>query len=190
MGLYYRLSLLRQCKKERTSRIRNTYKARRRHGRFRTTETSAVNITSKTQSILLKIMKLYVPNPQTWVDFFQRVSSSKTSRNQTGSGRRPRVIPVIRVKPEESKHISIKAVLPAEQTTAQAKSELERQDINSRGIVNTNQSNSGRARKRMRSTLDEKAVKRQKKPVAVKRQKKSVVKVIRKKDVFDQDVRV
>ena len=75
-------------------------------------------------------MKLYVPNPQKWVDFFDRVSTGKANLNQSGAGRKPRVITVDQLKPIEDKKLSIKAVLPSEQTAAQAKSELERENIN------------------------------------------------------------
>ena len=78
-------------------------------------------------------MKLYVPNPQLWVDYFDRIT--KGTSNQRGGGRRPRII---MVKPSrkkgEDRRISIKAVLPTEQTTAQAKSELVREDINPKNV--------------------------------------------------------
>ena len=76
-------------------------------------------------------MKLYVPNPQLWVDYFDRVS--KGTSNQRGGGRRPRII---MVKPSLKKdlHVSINAVLPTEQAAAQAKSELEREDINPKDV--------------------------------------------------------
>ena len=92
-------------------------------------------------------MKLYVPNPQKWVDFFDRVSSGKTSLNQSGGGRRLSVIPVDYSHPGEGKVYPIKAILPAEQTTAQAKSELERQDINPAKVVDTIHSSSGKRRR-------------------------------------------
>ena len=73
-------------------------------------------------------MKLYVANPQKWVDFFGRVSSGISTLNQLGRGTRLSVIQVDDSKAVDNKVCSIKAVLPAEQTTAQAKSELERED--------------------------------------------------------------
>ncbi|XP_052761972.1 uncharacterized protein F54H12.2-like [Mya arenaria] len=100
-------------------------------------------------------MTLYVPNPQKWVDFFDRVSSDKTSLNQYGGGRRLSVIPVDYSKAIDDKTYPIKAVLPAEQTTAQAKSELERQDINPASVVDMLQSSSSSQRrgiKRKRSS--------------------------------------
>ena len=33
-------------------------------------------------------MKLYVPNPQVWVDYFERVGQASSS-NQRGGGRKP-----------------------------------------------------------------------------------------------------
>ena len=78
-------------------------------------------------------MKLYVPNPQLWVDYFDRVT--KGTSNQRGGGRRPCIIMVNPSrKKEEGRRISINAVLPTEQTVAQAKSELEREDINPKDV--------------------------------------------------------
>ena len=73
-------------------------------------------------------MKLYVPNTQLWVDYFDGVS--KGTSNQRGGGRKPCIITVKPQKRKDDQYVSIKAVLPTEQTAAQAKSELERQDIN------------------------------------------------------------
>ena len=70
------------------------------------------------------------------MNFFERLSSGKTSLNQSGAGRRLSVIPIDELKSVESGEVPIKAVLPAEQTTAQAKSELERRDINPASVVN------------------------------------------------------
>ena len=93
-------------------------------------------------------MKLYVPDPQKWVDFFDRVSDGKVSLNQTGGGRRHSIIPVSAgTLSETNKVFPIEAVLPAEQTTAQAKSELERQDINTSEIAHLYQSSAGDQRK-------------------------------------------
>ena len=92
-------------------------------------------------------MKLYVPNPQKWVDFFDRVSSGKASLNQSGGGRRLSVIPLHNTSPGSDKEYPIKAVLPVEQTTAQAKSELEREDINPAKVVNMIHSSSGKRRR-------------------------------------------
>ena len=85
-------------------------------------------------------MKLYVPNPQKWVNFFSKVSSGRATLNQLGAGRRLSVIPVDESKAADEKPYSIKAVLPAEQTTAQAKSELQRADINPASLLNMPQS--------------------------------------------------
>lgn len=95
-------------------------------------------------------MKLYVPNPERWVEFFERVSTGQTQLSQTGRGRRPQVITV-----DQSKACPIKAVIPSEQTAAQAKSELEREGINPKDVVRAVQSSVGRGRKR-KATLDKK----------------------------------
>ena len=78
-------------------------------------------------------MKLYVPYPQLWLDYFDRVS--KGTSNQRGGGRRPRIIMVKpSLKKEKDLHVSINAVLRTEQTAARAKSELEREDINPKDV--------------------------------------------------------
>ncbi|MCG8035336.1 MAG: hypothetical protein JAZ03_24585 [Candidatus Thiodiazotropha taylori] len=77
-------------------------------------------------------MKLYVPNPQVWVDYFEGVTQG--SSNQRGGGRKPGIITVKPAKKKEEQHVTIKAVLPTEQTAAQAKSELEREAINPKEV--------------------------------------------------------
>ena len=88
-------------------------------------------------------MKLYVPNAQKWMDFFERVSTGQTQLSQTGRGRRPHVITV-----DQSKQPPVKAVLPADQTAAQAKAELERDGINPKDVAKAFQSSTERGRKR------------------------------------------
>ena len=85
-------------------------------------------------------MKLYVPNTQMWVDLFQRLATGRTSLNQSGGGRRPHVIAVDQSTSLDNRKYPIKAVLPAEQTTAQAKSELKREAINPADVIKAIQS--------------------------------------------------
>ena len=87
-------------------------------------------------------MKLYVPNPQVWVDYYENLS--KGSSKQSGSGRKPRIITVKPSSRKEASDISIKAVLPTEQLAAQAKSELERESINPKKVEKVFQKLSGR----------------------------------------------
>ena len=87
-------------------------------------------------------MKLYVPNPQLWVDYFEGVRKGVT--NQKGGARKPRIITIKPPKKTEEPRISIKAVLPTEQTAAQAKAELEREDINPKDVEKAFQTLSGR----------------------------------------------
>lgn len=104
-------------------------------------------------------MKLYVPNPQVWVDFFDRVSRGKATLNQTGGGRRPRVITVSPPTPSQEKQVAIKAVLPTEQTAAQAKSALVREDINPKSVENAFQNLSEpRTSNRKRKSKDSSSV--------------------------------
>ena len=71
-------------------------------------------------------MKLYIPNLQTLVDFFDRFSSGSASLNQSAGGRLLQVLHVSidHSKSSDNKHYPSRTVLPAEQTTAQAKSDL------------------------------------------------------------------
>ena len=85
-------------------------------------------------------MKLYVPNPQLWVDFFDRVSRGKASLQQTGRGRFLSVIEVSPSSHPEERKVAINAVLPTEQVTAQAKAQLEREYINPKQVENAFQS--------------------------------------------------
>lgn len=70
--------------------------------------------------------KLYVPNPQKWINYFDKVSKVK----QTGSGKVLTILPLDKYLPSESgdKQIQVKAVAPEEQTVQQAKKELEREN--------------------------------------------------------------
>lgn len=109
-------------------------------------------------------MKLYVPNPQVWVDFFDHSGTGRDKMNQSGAGRRPRVIMVNQSNSRDDKTVPVKAVLPAEQTTAQAKSELERQDINPKKVEEMFQKAAGRRRrgvKRKRKSISTRKAKRQ-----------------------------
>lgn len=108
-------------------------------------------------------MKLYVPNPQLWVEYFEDMS--KGSSNQRGGGRRPRIIAVKPPsKTTEDGTLSIKAVLPTAQTVAQAKSELERADINPKRVEKAFQTSSkrrGESTKRTGETIPSSKRKRQ-----------------------------
>ena len=90
-------------------------------------------------------MKLYVPNPQLWVDFFDRVGRGKASLQQSGKGRFPSVIFVSPSSSQsDEKGVAINVVLPTEQTTAQAKAQLEREHINPKKVQNAFQTLSRR----------------------------------------------
>jgi hypothetical protein len=70
------------------------------------------------------------------VDFFDRVSSGNTTLNQPGDGRRLAIILIDQYKCADNiKWYSLRAVIPAKQTTAPAKLELERKDINPANVV-------------------------------------------------------
>ena len=68
--------------------------------------------------------KLYVPNPQKWISFFEQKSK------QTGGGGRKGIFPVkdtaVTTRPNS---LTVEVVSPAQQTVERAKSELEREDI-------------------------------------------------------------
>jgi hypothetical protein len=75
--------------------------------------------------------KLYVPNPQKWMRFFERVASGKAKLIQSGRGRRMLSVDAYTDVFEDNRQQQpVKVVTPAEQTVAQAKSELKRDDIN------------------------------------------------------------
>lgn len=93
------------------------------------------NDSLETVSFLLKIVNLYVPNPQKLLDILERVSTGQTQLSQTERERRPHVLTV-----NQSKPCPAKAVLPAEQTAAQAKSQLEREGINPKEVEKAAQS--------------------------------------------------
>ena len=107
-------------------------------------------------------MKLYVPNPQVWVDYFN--DTSKGSSSQLGGGRKPYIITLKPGKKTDEKPIAIKAVLPTEQTVAQAKSELVRSDIKPREVEKAFQKSTqrrGENRKRKTRTPSSTGTKRQ-----------------------------
>ena len=120
-----------------------------------------------------------MPDPQKWLDFFKRVSTGQIQLSQRGRGRQPHVITV-----DQSKQPPIKAVLLAEQMTAQAKSELEREGINPNDIVKAFQSSTGRGRKRKATTKAKKGSEKRRKTTS-KATSKRGHKVY--KDIFEDE---
>ena len=95
-------------------------------------------------------MKLYVPDPQKWVDYFEKKHSGKTSLHQTSAGRRGSIIPIEESKiSRERKQVSIRAVLPSEETAARAKSELIREGIKPKTVSDAFQSKKGERKRRL-----------------------------------------
>ncbi len=75
--------------------------------------------------------KLYVPNPQQWVRFFDKVAEGKAKFGQSGGARKLEILPIDKyATTDKTVQPSIKAVAPAEQTVQQAASELKRDNIN------------------------------------------------------------
>ena len=99
------------------------------------------------------------------MDYFERVSQDSSS-NQRGGGRKLGIITVKPVKKKEEQRVTIKAVLPTEQTTAQAKSELEREDIKPKEVEKVFQNMTKRRRESTKRKAPESssATKRQKRP--------------------------
>ena len=96
--------------------------------------------------------KLYVPNPQKWVHFFDRVAKGTVNIEQTGSGRKGGLISVEREghsARQSNSELPIKAVTPAEQTVQQAKSELKRENINLAAVKSHIQTPVKRRRRRI-----------------------------------------
>lgn len=80
--------------------------------------------------------KLYVPNPQKWVHFFDKVAKVK----QRGGGKVPQILPLDKYTAIESQNnqVPVKVVTPAEQTVQQAKSELERESLKPSTVAEMN----------------------------------------------------
>lgn len=80
--------------------------------------------------------KLYVPNPQIWVDFSDKVAKVK----QSGGEKVSQILPLDKYTTTESQdnQLPIKIVSPAEQTVQQARSELERENIKTSAVLKMN----------------------------------------------------
>lgn len=83
--------------------------------------------------------KLYVPNPQKWVQFFDKVAKVAKVK-QSGGGKLSEILPLDKYMNIETqnKQLPVKTVSPAEQTVEQAKSELEREHIKPTTIKSMN----------------------------------------------------
>jgi hypothetical protein len=99
--------------------------------------------------------KLYVPNPQKWMNYFARVAGGKVL--QTGRGRQ--MLTMDSSARGNETQIPVKVVMPSEQTVAQAVSELHRDNINPKPIRSTQQK---QKRKRRRRTSKKGTVKKHK----------------------------
>ena len=77
----------------------------------------------------MKRCKLFIPNPQKWIHFYDKVTDGKVKLIQSGGSRTSQILPLESYTPvekAENQQLAVKAVSPTEQTTLQAKSELER----------------------------------------------------------------
>lgn len=76
--------------------------------------------------------KLYVPNAQLWVKFFDKVSQGKVKFDQRGGGNISQIVSLDNhiLNESDAKQLPVKVVAPAEQTVEQAKSALKRENIN------------------------------------------------------------
>ena len=75
--------------------------------------------------------------------------SGKTSLYKTGAGWRGSVVPIEESKTSrEKKQVSIRAVLPSEDTVARAKSELKREGIKPKSVSDAFQSKKGERKRR------------------------------------------
>ena len=80
----------------------------------------------------MKLFKLYIPNPQKWIHFYDKVADGKVKLLQSGGSRTSQILPLgsyTPVEKAENQQLAVKAVSPIEQTTLQANSELERENI-------------------------------------------------------------
>lgn len=92
--------------------------------------------------------KLYVPNPQQWVRFFDKVADGKAKFGQSGGARKMEIIPIDKCASTDKTSLPIAAVVPAEQTVQQAASELKRENINPEAVAKMIQKTEKRRRKR------------------------------------------
>ena len=118
--------------------------------------------------------KLYIPNPQKWVGFFDKVAKVK----QSGGGRVQKILPIDKYIAIESKvgNIPVKSVTPAEQTVQQAVSELKRENIKPESVMDLSQKSNTRRHKRTSVTKKSKQLKpgnKSKKLKSVTKRKKS-----------------
>ncbi|MES9880033.1 MAG: hypothetical protein ABW185_04045 [Sedimenticola sp.] len=118
--------------------------------------------------------KLYVPNPQKWVRFFDKVAEGKATFGQSGGARKMEIIPIDKCASTDKTTLPIEAVAPAEQTVQQAASELKRENINPEAVSKMIQKTEKRRRKRT-STIAKIAKKKQvggsRKQIGVRRKK-------------------
>ena len=92
--------------------------------------------------------KLYVPNPQRWVTFFDKVADGKAHFRQSGGARKMEILPIDKYMPGDKKIAPMNAVAPAEQTVLQAASELKREHINPKEVADMLQNPINQPRKR------------------------------------------
>ena len=123
--------------------------------------------------------KLYIPNPQKWMRFFDKVAKVK----QSGGGYVPKILHLDKYVTADSnaENVPIKSVSPAEQTVQQAVSELKRDNIKPVSTMTTSQTSKRHRRKRPAGTKKSKKQNRGKKSKKVKRKNKGkIVKRINK----------
>ncbi len=94
--------------------------------------------------------KLCVPDPQKWIHFFDKVSQGKVRFGQFGGARTAQILPldIYTHKDSDEAIPSTQVVAPTEQTVEQAKSELERENINPTSVANMFQKTARRRRTR------------------------------------------
>ena len=123
--------------------------------------------------------KLYIPNPQKWMRFFDKVAKVK----QSGGGYVPKILHLDKYVTADSnaENVPIKSVSPAEQTVQQAVSELKRDNIKPVSTMTTSQTSKGYRRRRPTVTKKSKRLNRGKKSKKVKRKNKGkIVKISRR----------
>lgn len=115
--------------------------------------------------------KLYVPNPQKWIDFLKQISS-KQKLTQYGAGKMLHI--TTKETTTTTKPVEVKSVAPAQQTVEQAKSELQRENINPSSIEKVFHKSKGTHQVRIKKRINHYPVKKAK--TVGKTAKKSVKK--------------
>lgn len=127
--------------------------------------------------------KLYIPNPQKWVNFYRNLAEGKVklhSYNQTGGGNVTHsfIAPIERkpsdIMADKNEQPQVKLVTPSQQIVEQAKSELKRGGETIKGLYSMKKNQKSRSYRKGKSSIAKKKSqlkKNQKRKVKIKKRK-------------------